>query len=583
MIDSVKKIWPYLNSIRKKQLMIILILMIASSIAEIVSIGSVVPFLGVLISPEKILDNAYLIPLFDFFNISNTQSLIPFFTALFIIAAVFSGLVRFLLLWFQKRVGHGIGSDLSIDIFKKTLYQAYDIYLNRNSSELISGISTKISVVTGNTLLPILQLLSSIFIISSILIVLILVDPIISLVTFLIFGIIYSSILILTRKQIKLNSKKISSSADKLIKVIQEGLGGIRDILIDGTQEEFCKIYKDADWPLRRSKANNEIISGMPKFFIETLGIVLIAFIAYFSSLSDDGLLEAIPILGALAIGAQRLLPLLQQLYASITMIKGEKSSFNDVISLLNQPLPNYIGKISKRMKFSNSIEFKNIFFKYDDKSNWILNNLSFVIKKGMRVGLIGSTGSGKSTLLDLTMGLLHPKKGKILIDKIKINSQNFRQWQMNISHVPQNIFLSDATVYENIAFGIPINEIDKKSVINAAKKAQIHSFINHLPNQYRTIVGERGIKFSGGQRQRLGIARALYKKSSLIIFDEATSALDSKTEIEVMKSINSINKDVTMIIVAHRKTTLKDCDLIIEIENGKLKKICSYKDLFKE
>ena len=580
IVDSVKRIWPFLNQKRKKQLVLILVLMILSSFSEIISIGSVIPFLGVLISPEKIFENETIIPLLDFFEINNNDQLIPVFTFLFVFAAIFSGTVRFMLLWFQKRVGHGIGSDLSIDIFNKTLHQSYITYLNKNSSQLISGISTKISVVTGNTLLPILQLLSSSFIILSILLILIIVDPIISLITFFAFGIIYSVILILTKKQITSNSLKISKSADKLIKVIQEGLGGIRDILIDGTQKEFCKSYREADLPLRLSKANNEIISGMPKFLIETLGIILIALVAYMSSLTENGLIDSIPVLGALAIGAQRLLPLLQQFYASITMIKGEKASFYDVLDLLNQPLNNHSEKSVKKIDFVNKIEFKNIAFKYDKLNNNVLEDINLIIKRGERVGLIGSTGSGKSTLLDLLMGLLHPTQGQLIVDSIEIDETNFTHWQKNIAHVPQSIYLSDASVNENIAFGIPKEKINHERVIEVCKQAQIFDFINNLPKKFETTVGERGVKFSGGQRQRLGIARALYKSARLIVFDEATSALDEDTEVEVMNSINSLENNVTMFIVAHRTSTLKQCDKIIKIENGNIQKILNYNEI---
>ena len=574
MRDSINKLWPFLKPVRKKQILFLFILMITSSIFEVVSIGSVVPFLGILLSPEQVLNNDIAGPILLYFNLVNSDELINVFSSLFIIAALISGFSRFMLLFLQKRIGHGIGSDLSHDVFRKTLYQPYKTFLDMNSSELIAGISTKISVVTGSVLIPTLQLISSIFVITSILLILLILDPYLSIFTFLTFGLIYSSILFLTRKQIKNNSKKISISSESLIKVIQESLGGIRDILIDGTQDQYCGIYKKYDSPLRKSKANTEIISGMPKFFIETLGIVLIAIVALNFSKTENGLIDAIPVLGALAIGAQRLLPVIQQVYASITMIKGENDSFNDIINLLNQPLPSYLFNQNQNLNFKDNIEFKDLFFKYDDSSEWIFNNLNFKIRKGSRIGLVGTTGSGKSTFLDLCMGLLLSSKGSILVDDVQINSENFRSWQSNLSHVPQSIFLSDASLTENIAFGVPSEKVDIEKVKRAAKQAQVYDLIESLPAKFNTRVGERGIKFSGGQRQRIGIARALYKDSDFIIFDEATSALDNETEIKVMNSINSLDRNITFLLVAHRLSSLKGCDIIIEIQQGEIKLI---------
>lgn len=576
MRNSINKLWPFLKPVRKKQILFLFILMIISSIFEFVSIGSVVPFLGILLSPEQVLNNDIAKPILSYFNLDSSNELIIVFSSIFIIAALISGFSRFMLLFIQKRIGHGIGSDLSHDVFRKTLYQPYKTFIDMNSSHLIAGISTKISVVTGSVLIPILQLISSMFVVTSILLILVILDPYLSIFTFLIFGLIYLSILLLTRKQIKINSKKISTSSDNLIKVIQESLGGIRDILIDGYQDEYCDIYKKYDSPLRKSKANTEIISGMPKFFIETFGIVLIAIVALNFSKTENGLINAIPTLGALAIGAQRLLPVIQQVYASITLIKGENDSFNDIIKLLNQPLPNYLKNKNQNynLNFNDSIVFKDISFKYDDSREWIFNNLNFKIFKGSRIGLIGSTGSGKSTFLDLCMGLLFPNNGSILIDGVQINSENFRSWQSNLSHVPQSIFLSDTSLTENIAFGVPLERIDIKKVKLVAKQAQVFDLIESLPEKFNTRVGERGIKFSGGQRQRIGIARALYKGSDFIIFDEATSALDNDTEIKVMDSINSLDRNITFLIVAHRLSSLNGCDNIFEIQQGEIKLI---------
>ncbi len=582
MFEPVKELWPHLSSRRKKQILLLILLTIFASIFEIVSIGSVVPFLGVLLSPDKIFNNEDFSYALQFLEINSIDNLAPKITILFILSALFSGMSRFLLLYMQKFLGHGIGSDISISIFKRTLYQPYKVFMVRNSSKIISGISTKISVVTGSTILPIFQFMSSSFIIFSIVIVLIIVNPLVSIIVFLGFGSMYALMMLLSKNKLKKNSIRISKSSDLLIKAIQEGLGGIRDIIVNSTQEVYCKVYNDCDRPLRKAKANNEIIYGMPKFLIETIGIVAIAFIAFSFTKTDGGLAVQIPLLGAFAIGAQKLLPLLQQLYASISQIKGEKSSFRDVMELLNQPMPKNHNKPFSNIAFNSNIELKAIFFRYDNSSlNWTLNNVNIKVKKGEKIGLIGSTGSGKSTLIDLILGLLNPSQGHFLVDGVVIDANNSKSWQSKIAHVPQDIFLADASVKQNIAFGV--NNINMERVKQAARNAEISDFIESLPLGYDTNIGERGVKFSGGQQQRLGIARALYKSADLIIFDEATSALDRKTEKEVMNSIDSLSKSVTIILVAHRISSLSNCDRIIQIENGSIKRIDTYKNIIKD
>jgi len=313
---------------------------------------------------------------------------------------------------------------------------------------------------------------------------------------------------------------------------------------------------------------------------MEAIGITLIAGLAYIMSLREDGLVTAIPILGALALGAQRLLPILQQAYHAYSSIKGSYSSFCDVLELLDQPLPNYINQpLPSPIHFEKDIQLTNLSFRYNNNIPWVLEEINLNISKGSRVGFIGVTGSGKSTLLDIIMGLLSPTKGQFLVDNKQITKENLRAWQMRIAHVPQNIYLSDSTIEENIAFGVPKEQIDHEQVIKAAEQAQIKELIEEWPQQYQTFVGERGIRLSGGQRQRIGIARAMYKHADVLIFDEATSALDNETEQAVMSAIDGLGKDLTILIIAHRLTTLKGCDQIVEVARADVK-IGTYNEL---
>ena len=570
---SIKRLWAHLTPRRKKQLGLLLVIMVITSFAEVVSIGAVLPFLGALMSPEKVFANEYIQPIITSLQITEaTQLLLPL-TLLFIAAAIFSAGMRLTLIWAQTRLGHAIVADLSVQTYERTLYQPYSVHASRNSSEVIAGISGKISSVVYSTLLPLLNAASSVLILITIMAAVIAIDPVVALITFGGFGAVYAVIMVLSRKRLTQNSQRISHESNQVVKALQEGLGGIRDVLIDGTQAVYCRIYRSADLPLRRAQANNQIIGASPRFLIEALGIILIAGLAYALTGREGGVAGAIPLLGALAIGAQRLLPVLQQLYSSWSSLRGGQASLNDVLDLIEQPLPSYARKLaSKPLPFNQSITLNNISFRYTDQTPWVLRDINLEIPKGARVGFMGATGSGKSTLLDILMALLAPGKGCLAIDDTTITEQNFRSWQAHIAHVPQSIFLADTSIAENIAFGVPPEQIDYQRVERAAQQAQIAKTIASWEKGYNTFVGERGVRLSGGQRQRIGIARALYKDADVIVFDEATSALDDKTEAAVMDAIDAIGSDITVLMVAHRLSTLKACDVIHELETGEIK-----------
>lgn len=579
-----KSLWQQILPHRRSQVFLLLVMMVIASFAELISIGAVLPFLSVLMSPERVFVNPIIQPFIKVLNIEAPAQLLLPLTTVFIVAALFCGAIRLILLWMQTRLGFAIGADMSIQIYKNILYQPYSMHVARNSSEVISSISTKTNTVIYGVLQPILVILSSGLILVTILFALVSIYPILAISAFSGFGAIYALIVFSTKKRLKFDSQRVSIESNKVIKALQEGLGGIRDVLIDGTQAMYCKIYSDADQPLRRSQANIQIIGGAPRFLIESMGMALIAIFAYGLARGDGGIASAVPVLGVLAISAQRILPLLQQIYYSWSSIQGSQSSLADVLQLLEQPACDSEKDATPLpIRFDKSIQLRQISFRYGYDAPWILQGLNLEIPKGTRIGFMGTTGSGKSTLLDLVMGLLKPTEGMLAIDDVPLTGINYRAWQSHIAHVPQSIFLADTTIAQNIAFGIRPDKIDYKKVRIAAGKAQIAQTIECWDYQYETMVGERGIRLSGGQRQRIGIARALYKQADVIVFDEATSALDNETEHAVMQTINLLGKDVTIFFVAHRLTTLKECDLIVELESGKIKCIGSYSDLIKK
>lgn len=574
------RLWPHINLRRRKQFALLLFLTIFASFAELISLGSVVPFLSALSNPENILKSQSFQSIATFFGIKSANQLVFWLTISFCAATIFSGFLRVMVLIATAHLSFAAGSDLSVSIYRKTLYQEYSVHLLRNSSEIVDGISTKANSMIYGVILPLLTLISSIVMLLAIFVILIYISPAASLLSIFTFGSVYIFLIKFTRNRKIINSEIITKQSTQIVKSLQEGLGGIRDVIIDGTQDTFCNIYKQADKQLRDAQKNNQIISLSPRYLIESMGMILIAMVALYIFGQDDGVQNAIPVLGLFALSAQRLLPIMQQAYASWSSIQGSYASLRDILSLLDQPLSLDAVNGKNEVHFKNSIKLVNINFKYNSHNQNAIQNINFTIQKGDRVGLVGLTGGGKSTLVDILMGLLSPTAGQLMVDDIAINRNNVKEWQHHIAHVPQAIFLSDASIAENIAFGVKKEEINLERVFDAANKAQLDSVIMKLPHKYNTLVGERGVRLSGGQRQRIGIARALYKNADVLIFDEATSALDGKTEESIMDSINALGDHLTIIMVAHRITTLRECKKIIELDSGEIVRISNYDQL---
>ena len=567
-----KKLWKLFDRQRRMQTCVLLTLTFFASFSEVISIASVVPFLGAIFNPEKLFENEQVQFFANFFNISAPDDLLLPLTFSFITLVAISGLFRIGLLWSQARYSHDIGARISLDLYKAILSQSFLDRLNYNSSELITIVRDKATNIVGGIVLPVLVIINSIITLSLILVTLILISPYGALSTLCGFGLIYAIVISLTRQRIRKEGVLINKMAAQVLKNLQEGFGGVRDILIDGTQDVYVQIYKQEDGILRRSIGNLQIIGGISRPLVESLGIVVIAVVAYTFAIGPNGFGTAIPIFGVIAFSAQRSLPLMQQLYSSWAIIHSSIPYLADVIKVLDEytPKQSALSPMGK-CDFNKAIEFKNVSFSYPNESSEVIKSIDFNIKKGARIGVIGPTGSGKSTLIDILMGLIPPTRGHLLVDGAPIIESNLKNWQKKIAHVPQAIFLTDKSIAENIAFGISKDKIDYERVKKAAELAQLSGTIEQWPNAYATLVGERGVRLSGGQRQRIGIARALYKQSEVIVLDEATSALDSATEAEVMTAVESLSKDLTLVIVAHRLSTLKNCDYILSLKGGRV------------
>jgi len=574
--------WKYLDKRHKRRSVLIFILMIIVSFSEVISIGAILPFLGVLTSPELVYQNAFMQPIIQTLELSSANQLVLPLTIGFIVATLIAGVMRITLLNAINHFERVVGTDLNIDVYRNTLYQSYSDHIDRNSSYIVSLITKKTDVVIRGTFRAALTLVSSVLILIGIVSVLIMIKVEVALGVLGGFGLIYWGITRYTRKRRAINSQLIASEHINMIKVLQEGMGGIRDVLINASQQFYCSLFRNSDVHLRRAIADNDFIAFSPRFAIEALGMTLVAILAYYMSQGVNGVEDIVPILGAMAMGAQRLLPALQAIYSSVSNIDGSRHSLQEVLDLLSQTLPIYAEQPpAVPMSFKKEIRLNNLSFRYGENIPMVLNRINLTLTKGKSIGFIGVTGSGKSTLLDIIMGLLSPTEGVLTVDGVVVTMNNIRNWQANIAHVSQEIYLSDSTIEENIAFGQHKNNIDFNLVKQAAERAGIAKLIESWPNQYQTYIGERGMRLSGGQRQRIGIARALYKQANVLILDEATSALDSKTEESVIESIKAFSDDITVMMIAHRVTTLRDCDYIVELDDGSVR-IGSYDDLCK-
>lgn len=567
----IKKLYDQFNKTRKSQLFALLGLMLLTAILEMLSISAALPFLNELTNTSNS----------NHKNISEKENLSDL-TLWFIVLTLLTGFLKILLMKWNFKIAFGIASEIGTKVYEKTLEKPYEWHISKNTSEMIAGIE-KVSAITFGIIIPIVQAVSSLLLSSAIIIGLLIINVNITLISISIFLILYFIISININPTLKANSKILSIMANKRIQTMQEGFGGIRDIIIDNSQNKYIENFRKYDEEIRKSQTTNAVISGVPRYIIETFGLIIITLLAYLYSNESVSSTNVVPIIGSLAIGAQKLIPQLQQIFNSITSIKGSESQLNDVLELLVEIKPKINQTIQSDVcneKSDNSlIKLDDVSFKYNEDQNKVLKNINLEINQGEKIGIIGKTGSGKSTLMDILMGLLKPSEGRVFIEGKQLDFNCIKKWHENISHVPQSIYLSDSTIAKNISFG-KSNDNNKTNIENAAKLAKLDVFIESLKEKYETKVGERGIQISGGQRQRIGIARAFYKNSKIIFMDEATNSLDSQTEEEVIETITELNNSVTIVMIAHRLTTLQNCDKIIIMNNGSIEKITTYSEI---
>lgn len=561
------KLFKYLGKKEKLKIFFCIFMMVISSFAEAFSIGALIPFVTAILSPETLKDMRLINSLYDVINLENHDPHL-IFTIVFIVAIIFANFIKVYVLYLVSKLSKIIPIKLASSIYSRTVRIDYQEFKKKNSSSLISLITEKMDMISG-VYFNFLSACTAIIIITGILSLLFYLNVKVTLISLVVATLLYIILSLSVRRRLEHYASIMSLTSTLRIKHIKETYGSIKQLILFNCQDFFTKIFKEQDEKFRLAQFKVQFLTSFPRYLVEATGMVLIVVVVYyaFKVLKLDPI-YIITLVGALAFAAQRLLPQLHTLYISYSSLLSTSYFIKELLVNLEEIItPDALMRNHKNevveLGFNEEINLKDINFAYEKKEKNIIKSLSLKIKKGSNVAIIGKTGSGKSTLLDIIMGLLNPISGSIKVDGVEINKHNKKNWRNKISHVPQETFLFDDTILQNIAFETKDN-IDEKKIIEVSKCSEIHSFIETLPKKYQTIIGENGILLSGGQKQRLGIARALYKDKEILTLDESTNALDKNTEEKILKNIKQ--KKITLIQITHRNINEYDYDMIVKI-----------------
>jgi ATP-binding cassette, subfamily B, bacterial PglK len=564
-----------------KKLYLIILGMVGLGILEILSISSIFPFMAVVTTPSLIQENYYLNFAYHFFSFSSNEDFLVWsgFSVIFLLALtnIYSIFVNWTIINFVSTQSHSIASKL----FKSYLEQPYAFFLNRNSNDLSKNILTEVSRSVSGVILPGLTALARLIVIFCLFGLLLFINYIVAFGIFIILGGSYIFIYSVVKNTLNQRGEATTEATRYRYKYTNEAIYGVKDLKLRGSEASYLKKFMKFDKAFYHNTAIANIITLLPRFILEIItfgGIVAIVILLIMSGKTGS---EIIPVLSLYALAGYRLMPALQQVYAGFSHVKYFSPALNIIVDDYDSLKSDFYKiKSDDIIEFNNSIKLNSVNFAYPGATKPILNNLNIKIKHNTTVGLVGSSGSGKTTLVDILLGLLSLEKGEYLVDDFAINKSNISSWQKRFGYVSQDIFLADDSVEHNIAFSIPYNEIDHEQVKKAAKLANIHEFIESMPDGYKTYTGDRGVRLSGGQKQRIGIARALYFSPDILVLDEATSALDGSSENVIMEAINNLSKNKTIVIIAHRLQTVKDCDVIHFLEYGNIVDSGSYHEL---
>ncbi len=588
MLTLIRKVLALFEARERWQILGLLAAMVVMALVQTVGVASIMPFMSLVADPEVVTSNPWMRWAYAHFGFESTRSFIFFVGLLVLFVIAFSNTVTGLTTWLMLRFAWNKHYSLSRRLLIKYLYQPYSFFLTRNTAVLAKNILGEVHEVINGVLMPLMRMLSKSFVAAFILLLLLMVDATLALTSLVVLGSAYGLIYTKVRqRQARLGKQRVAANGLRF-RAAGEAFGGIKEIKVLGREEEFIRRFSAPARRFSRVNTANSVISEIPRYALETVafgGILVI--VLYLLSTRDD-LGETLAVITLYAFAAYRLMPALQGIFSGLTKIRFHRAALDELYEDLLSPNPeDASGGVSAAnaagdgaLVLQSEIAINGISFHYAGGVQPVLRSVSLDIPKNGMVGFVGGTGSGKTTLVDIILGLLRPQQGSITVDGVPLTAANIGSWRRSVGYVPQHIFLCDASIRRNIALGVSNEAIDDAAVEHAARVAHLHEFVVQLPEGYETVVGERGVRLSGGQRQRIGIARALYHNPDVLIMDEATSALDGITEDRVMQAINNLAHQKTIILVAHRLSTVRECDRIYLFKHGELAAQGTYEEL---
>ena len=585
MLKVIKQLFVLLTDKQLKQFYLLQVLVVIMAFTELLGIASIAPFMA-LVGDISILEtNGIFAQLYKMSGLNNPMDFLFYSGVIVLVMLAFSTVISMFTTWRLSIFGARIGTEIADRLYSYYMQQSWQFHASGSSAQLTKQVSTEAARISNDIIQPLMQMNSKLVLALFISISIVIYDPVIAILGLFIFSLAYFVLYRLVRQKLESNGQQLSEVSTRRFRLMNEGFGGIKDVLLLNRSHDFITRFHDSGKVFARAQGTNIAISQVPRYFIELIAFgALISLVLVLIKVHSGNLGEVLPILAVYALAAFKLLPALQQIYSSLSQIKGNTAAFEAVKDDLQRSFENQkaITKASMptAISLNKSIALNDIEFSYPNKDRAAVDGVSMSIPVNSVIGLVGSSGSGKSTLIDLLLGLLTPQQGNIYVDDIRITADNKRAWQDLLGFVPQSIFLSEGSIAENIAFGIPAKDISLKQVNKALNLANLTELVEQLPDGVNTKVGERGVQLSGGQRQRIGIARALYHEAEVLVFDEATSALDGITEKIVMDAIHEFSGQKTIIMIAHRLKTVEKCDLIYFMEPGKIIDYGTYQEL---
>ncbi len=581
MTGTLRKLLDLFDRHERRRLAMLVAVMIVSGLLQTIGVASIVPFLAVVSNPATIHTNRWLAAAYLRFGFSGENAFLVALGALFLVIMVFANGMNLLTLWLTTRMQWRTRDRLSQWLMRRYLHAPYQFHLRHNSARLGKGLLNEVNRVVGGVFLPLTRLIARGVSATFLVILLLWADPLLAVIVAVSIGGFYAVVYSTIRGRQRRLGEEESAAKTTRIQISNEAIGGIKELKVLGRQSFFLDRFRDASGRYARANAASALTGLIPQFALETVSYGGVIVVILYLLETRKSLDEIFPLLAVYAFGANRLIPSVQEIFQALAEIRfGSKSLENLYHDLLgteadtdDPPIASLSGTVGAATALGcrADIRFNGVTFHYPGASVPALRNLSLVIAAKSTYAFVGSTGAGKTTVVDLLLGLFSPSGGSILVDGVPLTADRMPAWRGGVGYVPQSIFLCDASIAKNIAFGVPDEQIDHAAVTAAARAADLETFIGALRDGYDTVVGERGVRLSGGQRQRIGIARALYHKPDVLILDEATSALDNVTEDVVMNAIRAMAGQRTIILIAHRLTTVRDCDTIFVLEQGVL------------